>query len=274
MKFKILPQAFVGLAFFCATLHLGVHAHAQTVRVTVENTASAGGTWLTPVFIGFDSNTFDLFNTGEAASTELEALAELGSTGGLINQFNASAGSTFAGTFGVQTGDPMNPLRPLFAGDSVTQDIFIGDATHLTFATMLLPTSDFFLGSGTSIAITDLANGMEFTNIYNAGTEVDSFLTSPTPGPFSFLNGMPEAGAAENGAISLVGNSATTSSADLFSGFLGQPTDAFAPPLSGLRITVSAVPEPSSLAVMGLFSVGGLIARRRRKPITSSTSDC
>jgi len=53
-------------------------ALAQSVTVTVENLAPSNGTFITPVWFGFHDGSFDLFNVSEAASPELERLAEDG----------------------------------------------------------------------------------------------------------------------------------------------------------------------------------------------------
>jgi len=52
-------------------------SNMTSVTVTIENLAPMGGTFLTPVWVGFHDGGFDLYDNGAAVSAELERLAEL-----------------------------------------------------------------------------------------------------------------------------------------------------------------------------------------------------
>lgn len=234
-------------------------AQSQRVRVTVQNTAASGGTFLTPVFVGFDNGSFDLFDVGGMASPGLELVAELGDTSLLTTEFSAGSGPRFSGTLASPVGMPI--LAP---GESVSQDftIDLAGSTNLTLATMLLPTSDFFLGTSSSLNLGNLRStpfSMLLSNIYDAGTEANAFATSPATGLFPGLPpGDPLLSPNDpNNLIRLVGS-------DPFADFSDLPAGGFNPPLSGLLVTVTAVPEPSSMAAIGVIAIGGYFVRRRR----------
>ena len=62
---------------------------AGDVMITVENLQPADGFFFTPVWAGLHDGSFDLFDTGSAASSQLETIAETGDAGPLSELFNA-----------------------------------------------------------------------------------------------------------------------------------------------------------------------------------------
>lgn len=232
------------------------HASAETVRLTVENVGPAGTTFITPVFAGFHDGSFDLSNGG-VATAGLTSLAELGMTGGLTSEFTGGGAGRVAGTLNAGVG----PIAP---GQTVTQEFVIGNNDFLTLATMVLPSSDFFLGNISTPAFDlsslSVGNPLSFTlsNLYDAGTELNDFATSPG----NPLLGLPGGDAVlsapdSDGTIRLAG-------ADPFSGFLNAPAGGFSPNISQLRVTVSAVPEPG-MGFACAAVICGLVTRRRRR---------
>ncbi len=113
------------------------------ITVTVENLLGEGGTFQTPVWFGFhDGQNFDLFNTGEAASSGLERLAEDGTVAPISAEFIAQAGQggTDATVFGA--GGAIAP------GERARSTINVTDAQgqgFFTWATMVIPSNDAFL---------------------------------------------------------------------------------------------------------------------------------
>ena len=77
------------------------------VTVTVTNTSPEGGTFLTPVFFGFQDGSFDLYDRGAAVSAGLESLAEDGAVGTLADEFAEATGD--GGVSGVTAGGPIAP---------------------------------------------------------------------------------------------------------------------------------------------------------------------
>ena len=94
--------------FRLGLLAAGLAAICQGVpiRVTIANLAPANGTFLTPVWVGFHNGTFDLYDSGAAASAALERVAEDGDTGALTTAFSSFGAGTIQGTLG---GGPIAP---------------------------------------------------------------------------------------------------------------------------------------------------------------------
>ena len=253
---RVALYAFVLMATFA--IHSS-SAKAAIVRISVENVGSVGTTFVTPIFVGLHDGSYDLSNGG-TATAGLESLAELGMTGGLTGEFLGGDASRMAATLGA--GGPIAP------GTSFSHDFNIdltsGANTRVTLASMILPSSDFFLGNISTPAF-DISGltptaPLEFTlsSIYDAGTELNDFATSPG----NPLLGLPGGNALMSAddmdtSIRLVG-------ADPFNDFLTPPPGGFSPNLSQLRVTVSAVPEPST-TFAGCLAVAGLLVHRRRK---------
>ena len=77
-------HSFIGctipLAAVCV-LWSGPRASAAMIKVTIENLAPAGGNFLTPVWVGFQDGSFDLYDLSSPAGSDLERLAEDGNAG-------------------------------------------------------------------------------------------------------------------------------------------------------------------------------------------------
>ncbi len=176
-------------------------ATTTDIRVSVQNTSGEGGTFLTPVYVGFHNGNFDLFESGQAASPGLEQLAEDGSPAGLAGErLAASPGSQGL----VVTGD---------AGPIATEELTSGTTsidgetnTDVSLAAMILPSNDAFIGTNDSVELFD-ENGnflgaqtlvFSGSNVYDAGTEVNTELDA------AFINQMaPNTGIDENGVVHL-----------------------------------------------------------------------
>jgi hypothetical protein len=170
------------------------------LRVTVTNTSSDGGTFLTPFWFGLHDDGFDLGNRGEAAAAGLEALAEDGS-------FEAIAADLLAGDPNGVGGAILGARGPIATGETASTTILASTATpFISLAAMLLPSNDAFIGTLDAIALFD-ENGdylgdqvlnFDGTDVYDAGTEVNTELDA------AFINQTaPNTGETENGVITL-----------------------------------------------------------------------
>lgn len=259
---------------------MGSTADAATVEVTVENIG--GGTFNTPLFVGFHDGSFDFFDVGSTASTGIEALAEDGNNSPIIDQLTL-AGTTPTGFIGGNVFGPDIP--PFRAGESssATFEVDLMSNASLSVGTMVLPTNDWFLGTtnGGTIDLSNLDNGpitFDLNRIYDAGTEVNDFNTSAANGLFGLGGGQngPNQGVDENDLISFVGQIDANGQliaptggiiADPFADFANAPA-GFNPELSSLRVTVSnvtAVPEPGSMLALTGMAVVAYRRRRRSK---------
>ncbi|MFN3166159.1 MAG: spondin domain-containing protein [Phycisphaeraceae bacterium] len=275
-------------------------AHALDVEVEVTNVGPTGGVFVTPLWVGFHDGGFDSYNAGQPVQEGLERIAEDGATGTLSADFlsgytyidaGTSARVLTAQTTGRVDGTIASPSGPppIAPGETVSQAFAIdalGANRYFSYASMVLPSNDYFIANGNPTAH-DLSSlegapvGTEITffigtTVNDAGTEVNDFAFSAANGLFPQLNigtgqGGPNTGTDENGVVSAVAG------ADPFAGFLNQPAgfgadpdtdaidfnDAALYPNGLARVTVRVVPEPASLAMLGVAGLGVLRRRRR-----------
>jgi len=239
----------------------------QQVRVEVTSNAPMGGAAITPLWVGFHDGSFDTFDAGGMASAGLEEIAESGSAAGLATEFGGTANGV-GGVLASPTGPP--PIQP---GESVSGifDLSSTDNQFLSYAAMVLPSSDFFVGNDNAIDLAAVFGGGSVSfdigsAVWNAGTEIDDFATSPGNPLFGIPAGDGALGADENGTIGVV-------TGDPYAGFLNTPGGVDFGPLNfndgafypnGIAtVTITAVPEPTSLGFVAL-GLGGLFLRRRR----------
>jgi hypothetical protein len=163
----------------------------RNIEVEVTNLAPEQGTILTPFWLGLHDGSFDHFDAGSAASTGIERIAEDGNAAPLSELF--AARSTF-GMDTVLTG-PANPNGPplFFQGQSnslfLTVDANSPAHSYLSFASMILPSNDAFIGNDDPLAHKIYNQGFftggEFTiygsSVYDAGTEVNDEAAQNVP---------------------------------------------------------------------------------------------
>ena len=137
-------------------------ATAQTIDVKVTNLTQ--GIFFTPLLLSAHNATTHLFEAGQAASSELQAMAEGGDIAGLVTAATA-----------VGAVNSENPAAGLLAPSSATMvsALDTGSNTHLSIVAMLLPTNDGFVGlNGWEIPQT-AGTYRILLNGYDAGTEAN-----------------------------------------------------------------------------------------------------
>ncbi len=179
-------------------------ASAIDVHVTIENLAPANGNLLTPFWVGFHDGTFDSYNLGDAASAELERLAEDGNTAPLSGEFLASGA-------GVTDATILGPGGPIFPGEVATMTFDLDPASagdrFFSYAAMVIPSNDAFVANdlpGAHPVFDELGNfaGGSFlimgSQVLDAGTEVNDELPANTA---AFGQMTPDTGVDEGGVI-------------------------------------------------------------------------
>ena len=151
----------------------------SNLRVTVQNRAPETGTFQTPMWFGLHDGTFDIYDSGAAASAELERLAEDGTIDPLATAFGAAMGTATGGTV-------MGSAGPIAPGETATATIRIDETNansrYFSWATMIIPSNDAFIANADPMAheVFDAGgafNGVDFvvdaTAANDAGTEMN-----------------------------------------------------------------------------------------------------
>ncbi len=177
---------------FLGCLLTALSTQAAVLRITIESTAPLNGTTLTPFWFGLHDGNFDLFDTGVAASTELERIAEDGNIAPLRTLFAAQV----PGGMDVVITGPANPNGPpLVFPQTQGQLSFNFDETstqqrYWSFASMILPSNDAFIGNddprayplfdadGNFIVRDFIVTG---DRVYDAGTEINDEAAANVP---------------------------------------------------------------------------------------------
>ena len=198
---------------------------------------AVGPNGFAPVLFATHTGDFDFFDTGSAATAQLEPMAELGDVSQIAGLLKSTDNS-------VQTTGPLAP------GGNATLTLTVDAANrYFSYAGMLLPSSDAFVGNNNPISIdlqTLIANSngnpivIEVNRVYDAGTEVNDFLTAPGGGLVGAPAGVATAGVTEGANITLI-------SPTHFAGYANQGTfngsslDSAAGASVG-RITITVLP--------------------------------
>lgn len=293
---------YVQFACFAMTIltlsAMSAPAHAvQQVKVEITSNAPDGGVALTPVWVGFHDGSFDSYNGGLSSQEGLERLAEDGNTSVISDDFlggytyiDSSSGTPVSarilstqtgservdGTIGSPDGPP--PIQP---GETVSQLFDIdtsGINRYFSYASMVLPSNDFYVANGNAFAhdLSSLYDGEGSVSfniglpglVNDAGTEVESYITSAANGLFGLAGGQsgPDQGADENGVNANVLGPNPLSALNFVEGtpaaFDFNDSALYANGIA--TITITAVPEPSSIALGVLGLVGMSLSRRRR----------
>lgn len=127
-------------------MRVTIRENRTSLRVSVRNTAPPDGVYLTPVWLGYHDGSFDAFNVGDLASLGLERMAEDGDFGALRMEFEMNG----SGQDEVVLNPDGFPGAPLFdPGFSTTQVVTLDPAEdrYLSFAAMILPSNDAFIGN-------------------------------------------------------------------------------------------------------------------------------
>ena len=234
------------------------------VSVNIENLAPANSVSFAPLHLGFNNGTFDAFNLGQVGNAATVSVAEGGAGGAWQAAFAAADPTAVRGTIG----------GPLFPGASKSVSFMVDSVLNpfFTFAAMVIPSNDFFIGNDapTEYRLLNAAGALQINSItvkaneiWDAGSEVFDPAASAFVGSNS-LRANQGSVVAFNFAEFFGYNGLTTAAGYTFNSQLAANTDVYRISFSA----IPAVPEPERYAVMGagLLAVGALARRRLAKP--------
>ena len=172
-------------------------AMADDKSVTVEITNLSNALYYTPLLVSAHNRNTHLFQTGTAASVNLQAMAEGGNISGLIADLDAVGASSVA-----------NPAAGLLApGASTTATVTTRKGNrYLSIAAMLLPSNDGFVGLDALKIPKKKGAHTFYLNGYDAGTEANDEIVNGGGAPGS--PGIPAdpGGNAGSGAAGVTGS--------------------------------------------------------------------
>jgi len=152
-----------------ALFSIPVQANSLMLKVTFTNLSA--NVVLTPPVFATTRERAKIYRLTQPASEPLEFLAEGGDTNGLAAYFE-----DYGLIDVVQTGAPVLP------GESITIEIKSRFRSHLSVASMILPTNDGFVALN-SKKILKFGGQTFFLKAYDAGTETNDELCGNIPGP-------------------------------------------------------------------------------------------
>lgn len=253
-RFHLLAVAALGAGAFTT-------AHAVQLHVTTTNLAGANGTVVAPLNVGFHSGVYDAFDIGSVATPEIQRVAELGSGALYLPAFQAADPTATVGTIG---------SAPSLPGTSVgaTFDVDASINPYFSFAAMVVPSNDFFLGndSPTAYKLFDGAGHLQLSSItvyardlWDAGTEVWDPAAAAFVGDAT-LRADQDSVVAKNFAEFAAFDGLATAAGFTFESGMSAGTPVF-------RIDIAPVPEPASYALFaaGLLAIGFVARRRSRR---------
>jgi hypothetical protein len=238
---------------------LAVPSYALDVFVRIENLAPDNGTYLTPMWYGFHNGGFDAFDFGQGASEGVERIAEDGNPMILMSEFDANGNGLTQGV--------LNDIGPIAPGARTEKTATINlNGRFFSYASMVIPSNDAFIGNDDAI---DLYNGdgdfvgADFIvygrTVWDAGTEVNDEIPENTA---FFGQASPNTGVLQGGVVDLHPGFLPVGSGGILDDDMFAAADFTADGYQVARITVEAVPEPTTLAALGL---GALALMRRRQ---------
>ncbi|MEW6996400.1 spondin domain-containing protein [Colwelliaceae bacterium BS250] len=160
MKIKLLTASIVPSLLTSVLLSQSVYA--ADLEITITNATQ--GIYYTPLVVAAHGGDAKMFNTGDMASTELQALAEGGDISAMVTLLNS-----------VSADISENPAAGLLAPGKSTTAMLMTTAgnDYLSIAAMMLPTNDGFVGLNSWMIPTEAGTYTFTLNAYDAGTEVN-----------------------------------------------------------------------------------------------------
>lgn len=259
-------------AAMLTVLATNANAALVDVTVTVENLAAANGVSFAPLRLGFHNGTFDAFDNGSPASPAIVSVAEGGGGADWFAEFASAEPDAVLGS--VVNGGPAVPAGNAGVGNpfnSTASNTFrVDTATNafFTFANMVVPSNDLFLGNDNPILLFDTMGNLLVSEILQTSASIwDANSEVANPANAAFVQGGVNGDrVAENGSVAF-----DFTELDVFSGLTtaaGYDFDSSTLNADGAIYQISleanavAVSAPATLALLGISALG-LLARSR-----------
>lgn len=149
-----------------------VASQAQELDITVTNLTQ--GIYYTPILVGAHDGDMSLFKTGEAASMELQMMAEGGNISGLSGLLTAASADIFENPAGGMLAPGMNTTTSLSTADG---------NMYLSVVSMMLPTNDGFIGLNKWKIPTEAGTYTINLSAYDAGSEANDEIINGAGAP-------------------------------------------------------------------------------------------
>jgi hypothetical protein len=260
----------LGLGALVAAASIGSPSQGSELQITVTNDQPSGGFSVGGVWFGVQNGSFTPFTQGGTASSQISTLAQTGNTAPLAALFTGNGPETT-----LTSGNSVTQFLP---GQSNSTTLSVSNPSadqFLSYAAMVVPSNDFFLGNATPLQIFNSSGAfigpvtiqVFGSNIWDSDTEVQSttsgltFVVGQTPGGGTQISGgsiaplFSEAGAPSFlqsiEGLSTIGGYTVTSDFG--------PTDLIA------TFQINSVPEPTSVVMLGIGAAALLVSRRRAR---------
>lgn len=240
-----------------AAASLGAQAQNVQVRVTIQNLSPTSSVSFAPLRVGFHNGTFDAFNNGQAANAATISIAEGGSGADWFPAFMAAEPNATLGSIGGALTPGMMASNTFMVNPSVNR--------FFTFASMVIPSNDHFIGNDNPMGFMLFTPGgdLNITSISQFGSSIwDAGSETQDPANAAFVvGGVNAQRVAENGVVNFnfdrldTFNGLTTAAGYVFNRQITASTEIY-------RISFEIVPTPAAASALAL---GALIAGRRRR---------
>jgi hypothetical protein len=248
----------LGAAITLSSLATSAKAEVMAVTITIRNLAPTNSVSFAPLRFGFGNGTFDAFNINATATAPIISVAEGGSGADWFPAFAAAEPNAVLGSV------PGALLPGATASTTINVDTMSANNRFFTFATMVIPSNDLFLGNDNPAAfqVFNASGGLNLTTIsQNAGQIWDAGSEAADPANAAFVvGGTNGLRTPENGVVTFertelgVFNGLQTAAGYNFDSTL---LASNATPIYQIGFSVTAVPEPTSMA-LGSIALAGM----------------
>jgi hypothetical protein len=240
-----------------------LQAQQRIVTATVTNLAPTNSIAFAPLHVGFHSGVFDSFNIGQVAGPGIVSVAEGGSGTQWQADFAAADPTATRGTIG-------GLLLP-GASASLTFDVNTGLNPFFSFAAMVVPSNDFFIGNDNPLRLFDDAGNLLISSIFQSSSQIwdaGSEIFDPAAAAFVGNNDLrtPQNSVVSFNFAELAGfNGLTTGAGYVFDSQLEAGQQVYRIDFTS---SVASVPEPSSAALLGAGLLSLVMIARRKRSMT------